>query len=435
MWLLNFVACSAFVLAPPRPQTRLMATSQENLEKVWLARRKMARFAFRVRERVQEEEEEVEQEDRQAATLISTALVIGVVTLVVRLGGRAALLNLAGLNIEGDAELARQIDEIVAYKTALGEVPAFVAYTLLWTVAKVGCLDPLAFLLAVSSGVVFGGVVEGAVISAACATLGSSLSFYIARASDLRPKILRLARRNVRLRSLEKAVTEKGFQTVLALRIAPVIPVPIGAYPYVYGATDMKFAKFAPAMFLGSLKPYAFDAYVGVVGRDTVTGADVADPVIFFVFAGFLVVGTVISNFATQAWDDIEKEQGLQDEYQDVNPDEDWLDVLGIRETPVFKFTTEAEPDWSRQLRTRSRRARYALASMAIEELDLAIQDRTEVLDEEPQAKTIVPAGADATFNLPGSALESFFFTIVIFRALWSYDTLHEEINDYNSRG
>lgn len=232
------------------------------------------------------------------------------------------------------------------------------------------------------------------------------------------------------MRSLEQAVTEKGFQTVLALRIAPVIPIPIGAYPYVYGATDMQFVKFAPAMFLGSLKPYAFDAYVGVVGRDTVTGSD-ADPVIFIVFAGFLIVGTVISNFAGQAWDDLEK--GYSDEYEDSNPEEDWLDVLGVRDTPWYKFTIQAEPDWSKGLRGRSRRARFALASMAIEELDLAIQDSKDVLEHPPQAKQVLPAGADDTFDFAGSTIESFFFTIVIFRALWSYDTLHEEINDYNA--
>ena len=87
--------------------------------------------------------------------------------------------------------------------------------------------------------------------------------------------MLLLVRRDARLRALERSVAEKGFQTVLVLRLAPLLPVPIGAYNYIYGATSMRFAAFAPAMFLGSLKPYAFDSYLGVFGRQVVN--DVAN--------------------------------------------------------------------------------------------------------------------------------------------------------------
>ena len=40
------------------------------------------------------------------------------------------------------------------------------------------------------------------------------------------------------------------------LRLAPLLPIPIGGYNYLYGATDLALAQFVPAMFLGSLKPY-----------------------------------------------------------------------------------------------------------------------------------------------------------------------------------
>lgn len=48
-------------------------------------------------------------------------------------------------------------------------------------VAKTFCLDFLSVALALSSGVVFGGVIEGAVLSTACATLASGVGFQLAR--------------------------------------------------------------------------------------------------------------------------------------------------------------------------------------------------------------------------------------------------------------
>ncbi|CAN0594913.1 unnamed protein product, partial [Ectocarpus sp. 12 AP-2014] len=34
------------------------------------------------------------------------------------------------------------------------------------------------------------------------------------------------------LRALEKVVSEEGFKTVVTLRLAPVLPIPLGAYNY-----------------------------------------------------------------------------------------------------------------------------------------------------------------------------------------------------------
>ena len=57
---------------------------------------------------------------------------------------------------------ADQIDEIVANLGGEnGGVALYVGYTAAWIVAKTFCLDPLTFLLALSSGVLFGGVARG----------------------------------------------------------------------------------------------------------------------------------------------------------------------------------------------------------------------------------------------------------------------------------
>ena len=72
----------------------------------------------------------------------------------------------------------------------------------------------------------------------------------------------------------------------------------------------MSLAQFVPAMFLGSIKPYAFDSYLGVVGKSVVdevasggeTASGLSDPVLIGIFAAFLAVGAISSELAGQVY-------------------------------------------------------------------------------------------------------------------------------------
>ena len=73
-----------------------------------------------------------------------------------------------------DEEIAQRIDEFVVWARSFSvagfeDFGLLVGYAGAFTVAKVLCLDALTFLLAVSSGVLFGGVVKGALAATACA--------------------------------------------------------------------------------------------------------------------------------------------------------------------------------------------------------------------------------------------------------------------------
>lgn len=465
------------LLGPDSTQTRrrkgIVATvwaddeEKEKVAAVWRGRRKMARMMFfaqlevnggELEEQQQQMHQEDEVEDATKTAIATTAFGVAIVAILVRLGGRAALLELIGLNVGADEEVSRQVDSLLGLKDSLpgGEATAVACYIALWTVGKCLCLDPLVFLLAVSSGVFFGGVVQGATASALCGTVGSAAAFGLARVSELRPKILRLARRNPRLRALERAVSERGFATVLVLRLAPVLPIPIGSYPYVYGATEMKFWQFAPATFLGSLKPYAFDAYLGLVAKDLVdsaaaNGANDDLPVVL-VFGAFLFVGTLASQLATQTWEEIERAQGKDVAPPDDDLSEDWADVLGIRRTPPWQFaagisnaTKANEPNWSRQLRARSQRAKYALAAMALQEFHNARLLYRNSNESDPDcvnaASELVPIfekqspPPGAADDLSGSILESALYAFVLGRALWNNGTLVDEIQAASANG
>lgn len=57
-------------------------------------------------------------------------------------------------------------------------------------------------------------------------------------------------------------VAKDGLKAILTLRLAPVLPIPIGLYNYVYGVTNVPYLDFAGGIFLGSLKPYLLDRSV-----------------------------------------------------------------------------------------------------------------------------------------------------------------------------
>ena len=68
-------------------------------------------------------------------------------------------------------------------------------------------------------------------------------------------------------RGLTKVVEEDGFKTVFVLRLSPVLPIPAGSYPYIYGTSKLNPLTFAAGYFLGSMKPYLLDAYLGIFSK------------------------------------------------------------------------------------------------------------------------------------------------------------------------
>jgi len=473
------------------------SSSSSSLEEVWSGRRAAMRAMLCAKVKADREQEEMKAElknDANAAsdTVAVTAFGVAVTALILRYGGRTALFGVLGLNAEADAEMARQVSQVMSWKEALPNGSFFFGYVILWTAAKTLCLDPLAFALALASGVLFGGVVEGALISSFCAAVGGSASFFLTRTSDLRPKILTLARRNPRTRALEKAVADRGFVTVLALRLAPIFPwLPLGAYNYLYGATTMKFAPFVVATFLGSLKPYAFDSYLGILARDAID--DVAsrssvasseeavapslpsfvpkwvlgdvtfdDLKVVLVCGFFFAVGALAANVAASTWAAIEDE--VQAEEEDLDDDDDvgrsnsaaaetedprdWVDVLELRETlpwqvgakvtvAVTDFAQANEPPWSRTLRDKAKRAKFTLGTMSLEELALAryLVENDRDFDDasDRDLETFVPKVVPDQAELANVAVEAVLFSFYFLRTIFTLaeDDIQRDIRQY----
>ena len=259
---------------------RMMASQRERDDQidVWAYRRRFARGAygtiveFKEDERVESERRAEKREAGDTATadasrnaFAASAAAVLVGALVIRLGGRAALVSVLGLDVVAELGIGDQIDQALAYADAAGDLK-YVAFVLAWVVAKVFLIDFVSIALAFSSGILFGGVFEGALISAFGATIGSITALGLSR-TLLQERVQGAIEKQPVARALAKVVEEDGFKTVFVLRLSPILPIPTGAYPYIYGTSKLSPLTFAGGYFLGSLKPYLLDSYLGVFSK------------------------------------------------------------------------------------------------------------------------------------------------------------------------
>lgn len=284
-------------------------------------------------------------DSKTAITL--TAFVVAAGAVILRIGGRAALVSAVGLDFANDnPELKANMDQFLTYASGLDQGLEALAFIAAWTLVKVFCFDPGGVVLALSAGILFGGVLQGAVFSAFAATIGSSVAYYLAKVdSPFRNKALDLLEEYPSLRGIEKVVSEDGLKAVLTLRLAPILPIPIGLYNYVYGVTNVPYFDFAGGIFLGSLKPYLLDSYLGVFGKEVVDGTanqqgGLQDIILLAALGFSVLIGVFASELAGETWDSVKVEiEAEEKKKKDENPDE--VDDGIMRKFLGFEF-----PDW-----------------------------------------------------------------------------------------
>ncbi|KAL7455785.1 hypothetical protein ACHAWC_007316 [Mediolabrus comicus] len=257
--------------------------------------------------------------DAQSALGI-TAFVVAAGAVALRIGGRAALVSALGLDFANDnPELRDGLDSVLGYASTIGTEAELGLFVLAWTFVKVFCFDAGGVVLALASGILFGGVWQGAVVSAFGATVGSSVAFGMAKLdTPVRKKALEVVEEYPSLRGIEKVVAKDGLKAILTLRLAPVLPIPIGLYNYVYGVTNVPYLDFAGGIFLGSLKPYLLDSYLGVFGKQLVDGTanegGMQDALLLVALGVSVLIGVFASQLANETWESINEEIELEKE-------------------------------------------------------------------------------------------------------------------------
>jgi len=268
-----------------------------------------------------------------------TAFVLAAGAIALRVGGRAALVSAVGLEFLTDSpELQQNLETVLTTAETMDPATKALLFAAAWTAVKVTCFDAGGVALALAAGILFGGVIQGALASAAAATLGSCAAYALAKQeTPFREKALQLLDDYPSLRGIEKVVARDGLKAVLTLRLAPVLPIPIGLYNYVYGVTNVPIGQFAGGIFLGSLKPYLLDSYLGYFGKEVIQGNAAGDGFQDFLLLGALGVSVLIGVFASQlaaeTWDSVLEEVEAEKKAKEGDGDNDEEEDDGIIRT------------------------------------------------------------------------------------------------------
>ena len=378
----------------------------------------------------------IKEDSKAALTLTAFVVAAGAVTL--RVGGRAALVSAVGLDFANEnPELKENMDQFLGYLSGLDQGLEALAFIAAWTFVKVFCFDAGGVVLALSAGILFGGVVQGALFSAFAATVGSSVAYLLAKVdSPFRTKALELLEEYPSLRGIEKVVAEDGLKAVLTLRLAPILPIPIGLYNYVYGVSSIPYLPFAGGIFLGSLKPYLLDSYLGVFGKEVVDGTvnegDGLQDIILLAALGFSVlIGVFASELAGETWDSVKEEiEAEEKKKKGKNPDE--VDDGIMRQFLGFQF-----PDWVIGAQLSLKEADERMETMIKTEYNARVWNCTEdnppPLSEDPAQSPTSPEKRNAGKGFDGVAAicDGLVLSPALMRSYFKYaDPLFDEKED-----
>ena len=184
---------------------------------------------------------------------------------------------------------------------------------------------------------------------------------------------------NPSLRGLEKVVAEEGLKAVLTLRLAPILPIPLGMYNYVYGISNVRYFDFAGGIFLGSLKPYFLDSYLGYFGKSLVDGTandgGMQDYLLIGVLGFSVLIGVFASQLASETWDAVLKEQEAEEKERklkdgDIDEDEDENIT-----TEIFGFEL---PQWMVGFQYGLQDADERMNTLVLQEFDAKVWNCTE---------------------------------------------------------
>ena len=381
----------------------------------------------------------VQSDGKSAVTLTAFAVAAGAV--VLRVGGRAALVSAVGLDFAKDnPELKANLDQILQASDSMDPATKAALFTAAWTAVKVLCFDAGGVALALSSGILFGGVIQGGIMSATAATVGSCVAFSMAKLeTPVRVKALELLEEYPSLRGIEKVVARDGLKAILTLRLAPVLPIPIGMYNYVYGVTNVAVTDFAGGIFLGSLKPYLLDSYLGLFGKEIVDGTSDTSGVQDVFLLGALGVSVLIGVFASQlageTWDSVLEEVEAEKKAKLAMQGDDEEEVDDGLKRELFGMEL---PGWMVSFQRALQQADERVNDMIIVEYKAKLWNYTDAdgrisanLDPVLAATSPEVLGVNQGLDIGGSVCDGLVLSPILFSAFSKYaDPLYNEEED-----
>jgi len=385
----------------------------------------------------------IKSDSKAALTLTATVVAIGAV--ILRVGGRAALVSAVGLDFMSDnPELKQNLDQILTTADTMDSITKLALFTAAWTGVKVLCFDAAGVALALSSGILFGGVFEGAFVSAAAATFGSSVAFTLAKLdTPVRKKALEILEEYPSLRGIEKVVAQDGLKAILTLRLAPILPIPIGMYNYIYGVTNVPVFSFMGGIFLGSVKPYLLDSYLGYFGKEIIDGSSdtvngMQDVILLVALGASVLIGVFASQLASETWDSVLEEVEAEKKAktsQNVTDTEDQKDDV-TRQIMGWEL-----PEWLVGFQYIIKEAEMSIVNLIDDEYQARVWNATKTdppppsLDPAKRPDSPEIALADQGIDYAVGFCESMVLSPQLFQTFFKYaDPLYDHAQDEGRR-
>ena len=149
---------------------------------IWTIRRKLVRTCLmkeaehRYKQLQENTDDKTKQDEKNnnktKITLLITTFFLAISATILRFGGRAAFVQLLGLDFISNSDLKLQVDSFLTSFESLGDF-RFIAFLGAWIIAKTLCIDAATLILALTSGVLFGGIAQGTAVSVTCSSLAS----------------------------------------------------------------------------------------------------------------------------------------------------------------------------------------------------------------------------------------------------------------------
>jgi len=160
-------------------------------------------------------------------------------------------------------DLLQYVEQAVQTSGPLGAI-VFVAAYVFATILLVP-----ASALTIGAGYLFGPILGTALVSAG-STMGAGAAFLLSR-TLARPLVESRLRGNQRFQAVSSAVSAKGAEVVLLLRLSPLFPFTL--LNYGLGLSKVEFLPYIGASWIGMLPGTFAYVYLGSVGKATVDAA------------------------------------------------------------------------------------------------------------------------------------------------------------------
>ncbi len=208
------------------------------------------------------------------------------------------------------------------------------------------------------------------------------------------------------------------------LRLTLILPIPIGAYSCEYGVTNVSCIDFSTGIFLGSIKPYLLDSYLGYFGKNIIDGSSsesfTEDFTLILALCVSVLIGVFASQLAGETWESVQKEIELEKASRFNETDVNLVD--GLEKGILKDFLGVKLPTSLIDLQRSFHQASQKVAMVVHDEYHAKLWNNTQSKDSydsypNPVIHANSPERIDKGFDIGQSIVEGLVLTPVLFSA------------------